>query len=261
MCSYCGIAGHSSDRCFKLKKKQEEAASGNSSATSVKRAPIRTVHVDEQVSSSSVRMLSRAVNSVNKPNTGVFSMFAVVGGIPMMVTLDTGADQVSCIDENALQHGYGVLPYKLLPTSDGLVSAGSQPLVCTGMVMLPIRLDTVNDGIKEMDVMFHVVRGLNTNCLLGTNFFLTCAAGLDWENLNKSFIRLWNGDEVRIRVKKDMPTETHVDNGIHSVPSYFPPSPEAKVPSKPLPAEVRKFIQETCSFCHACWLDKRRYNP
>src|SRR5690242_7246554 len=104
-------------------------------------------------------MLSLSVNSVTKQTTGVFSVFATVGGRPMYVTLDTGADQVSCIDENSLKYGEGT-PYTLQPlsVSQGLITAGSEPLPCSGVVILPVRLRANQGPTREVDVVFHVVR-------------------------------------------------------------------------------------------------------
>ena len=45
----------------------------------------------------SVRMLSL---SDDDPGDGVFSVYARVFGVDVMVSLDTGANQVSCISEH-----------------------------------------------------------------------------------------------------------------------------------------------------------------
>lgn len=64
VCSFCKKTGHTVNECYCFKNKQKREEAGGGAAL---RAPIRAVRVDEDVKSQTpVRMLSLAVNKVNK---------------------------------------------------------------------------------------------------------------------------------------------------------------------------------------------------
>jgi hypothetical protein len=222
VCSHCGKNGHLVDDCYTLKNEQKRKEGaypprGGNGAPPPGRAAIRSVQVQEQ-GQHSVRTLSMAVNSVKHAEAGVFSVQVWVGGRKTIATLDSGADQVSCLNDDHFQWmaAMGLGRWKLEQNPERLVSAGGASLECRGTIILPVRMLSTG-GWKEMDVCFHVVKGLNVPCLLGSNFFLMCTTRLDWEVLDEAYMLLWTKDKVYINVRKETPTSTHVDTGIHEV--------------------------------------------
>ena len=103
-CSHCGKNGHLVDDCYTLKnemKRKEQAyPRGGGAGVPPGRTAIRSV----EDTSRAVRTVELAVNAVENKyinKTGVFSVWCTIGEASVQATLDTGADQVSCLTEDA----------------------------------------------------------------------------------------------------------------------------------------------------------------
>ena len=206
VCSHCGKAGHLVDQCYTLKNEQrrkEAAHPARGGAVPPGRAAIRSVRADDYDHDD--RKYIRMIGLIQPHVAGVYSCQGFLGGargVPVVCTLDTGADHVSCISEETFRslppavqkwgyydesHGGGV--------EQALVSAGGHLLTVLGLCVLPLRMKS-NGGLKEMDVNLHIVRGLNVQCLLGTTFLLACGTSINWFDPSAPYFELWTGDRV-----------------------------------------------------------------
>ena len=213
-CSHCGKPGHLVDQCYTLKNQQrrDEAAYPNRVGGVVPpgRAAIRSVSQDGRVEQHSVCMIGLVQPHV----AGVFICQGALDGITVVCTMDTGADHVSCLSEETFLRLDPEIQRRCISTAEqALVSAGGHQLTVMGVCTLRLRLKS-NGGTKETDVYFHIVRGLNVQCLLGSTFLLECGNSLNWWDPQKAYFELWTGDRVPLTLRTTYKGKAGVGPGI-----------------------------------------------
>jgi hypothetical protein len=154
---------------------------------------------EDYIASQPVLMIAHTSNPLHN-----YIVVAYVHGKPVHCTIDSGAT-CSCIDESV----FISLPAKsralFQATTNTLSTANGGDLLVTGTCNIPVRMKS-NQGVKEMDVKFHVVKKLTAPCLLGTDFANRYATGLMWPK-NKRHLVLKDGSRVPLWDGTEQTTE------------------------------------------------------
>lgn len=230
-CTVCGGSGHSSGFCPRNRQAATTTEKQVTTTTAVNTRPsgvIRTVTTidnesdsdtedtqlqepinsdteqedvdmeemyEDYIESQQVRMIGHASNPSHS-----YIVAGYVRGKPIHCTIDCGAT-CSCIDEAV----FASLPVKsrasFQATSNTLSTANGGDLLVTGTCNISVRMKS-NQGVKEMDVKFYVVKKLTAPCLLGTDFTNRYGMGLMWPKKARhlilkdgSRVPLWDGTE------------------------------------------------------------------
>jgi RNase H-like domain found in reverse transcriptase/Reverse transcriptase (RNA-dependent DNA polymerase)/Integrase zinc binding domain/Integrase core domain/Zinc knuckle len=239
-CFYCGEVGHIKPNCPKLKSKsstdESQGRSGNQGipgrpnpfpskngvrAIVTERQDYEYESTDEHVSDDDEQQSRKPVAGIRRvnviaklkkeqqDNAGVMSVMSNIHGVAVNMTIDTGADNVSCLSEARFKLLHPEIR-KQMSTSDmdTLVAVDGERIDTMGKIMLPIRVPILNcDGHLEIDVCFYVVPDMSIHAILGCDFLLKYTTRIEYAAVGKEYMLLATGDKVPIVIQRMLPDD------------------------------------------------------
>ena len=164
-CTHCSRSGHEEKDCWKAHP--ELAPKRN----------VRTVNTVLKNVDAGTEELVRTVERVEgtpmvcENEHGTYVVHGRINNVSLPITIDIGADDTSCISQQAFMHLPISVRKTLSPSNRFLNNVDNSNISHLGKIMVNIQLNPQDGaGLRELQITLYVVPNLSVACLLGSDF-------------------------------------------------------------------------------------------